>query len=63
MLDAVKAVTPFTWQKPLRNIIPRQGRELLFLMANYEWIHATSEIVDIKRSDTIETTRSRSTWT
>jgi hypothetical protein len=33
----------------------RQGRELLFLLANYEWICATSEIVDISRSDAIET--------
>ena len=28
-----------------------QGRELLFLMANHEWVCATSEIVRIARSD------------
>lgn len=31
------------------------GRELLFLMANHEWVRATSEIVRITRSDAIET--------
>jgi hypothetical protein len=31
------------------------GRELLFLIANNEWIRTTSEIVDITRSDAIET--------
>jgi hypothetical protein len=58
LLDAVKAVTPaeFTWQEAHYEHDSRQGRELLFLMANYEWVRATSEIVDIKRSDTIETT-------
>jgi hypothetical protein len=58
LLDAVKAVTPaeFTWQEAHYEHDSRQGHELLFLMANYEWVRATSEIVDIKRSDTIETT-------
>jgi hypothetical protein len=32
-----------------------QGRELLFLIANHEWVRGTSEIVDIDRSDAIET--------
>jgi hypothetical protein len=32
-----------------------QGRELLFLIANHEWVRGTSEIVDIERSDAIET--------
>ena len=31
------------------------GRELLFLIANNEWSRATSEIIDIARSDTVET--------
>ena len=55
---AVKAVTPaeFTWQEAHYDHDSRLGRELLFLMANYEWVRATSEIVDITRSDTIETT-------
>src|SRR6266568_3078369 len=34
----------------------RQGRELLFLMANHEWVRTTSEMVDISRSDAVETT-------
>jgi hypothetical protein len=33
----------------------RQGCELLFLIANYEWVRGTSEIVNIGRSDAIET--------
>ena len=32
-----------------------QGRKLLFLIANHEWVRSTSEIVSIARSDTIET--------
>jgi hypothetical protein len=58
LLAEVKAVTPaeFTWQEAHYEHDSRRGRELLFLMANYEWVRATSEIVDIARSDTIETT-------
>jgi hypothetical protein len=54
----VEAVTSaeFAWQEAHYNHDSRQGRELLFLMANHEWVRATSEIVDITRSDTIETT-------
>ena len=32
-----------------------EGRELLFLIANHEWVRATSEIVDISRSDVVQT--------
>jgi hypothetical protein len=32
------------------------GRELLFLIANNDWARATSEIIDIARSDTVDTT-------
>jgi hypothetical protein len=58
LLAAVEAVTPaeFGWQEAHYEHDSRQGRELLFLMANYEWVRATSEMVDIRRSDTIETT-------
>jgi hypothetical protein len=58
LLAAVEAVSPaeFAWQEAHYEHDSRQGRELLFLMANYEWVRATSEMVDIKRSDTIETT-------
>ena len=58
LLAEIQAVTPaeFTWQEAHHEHDSRQGRELLFLMANYEWVRATSEIVDIKRSYTIETT-------
>ena len=32
-----------------------QGRELLFLIANHEWVRSTSEVVSVARSDTIDT--------
>ena len=53
----VKSVSPdeFYWQEAHYDQDSRQGRELLFLMANHEWVRATSEIVDITRSDAIET--------
>ena len=56
--DKVKSVSldEFYWQESHYDHDSRQGRELLFLMANHEWVRATSEIIDIKRSDAIETT-------
>jgi hypothetical protein len=56
--DMVEAVSSdeFSWQEAHYEHDSRQGRELLFLMANHEWVRATSEIVDITRSDAIETT-------
>jgi hypothetical protein len=32
------------------------GRELLYLIANDDWVRATCETIDIKRSDSVETT-------
>ena len=46
----------FRWQESHYDSDSRRGRELLFLMANNEWVRATSEIIDISRSDSIETT-------
>lgn len=46
----------FNWQDAHYDHDSRQGRELLFLMANREWIRATSEIVDVTRADEIQTT-------
>jgi hypothetical protein len=46
----------FSWQEAHYEPDSKQGRELLFLMANHEWVRATSEVVDITRSDAIETT-------
>ena len=56
--EKVRSVSPdeFYWQESHYDHDSRQGRELLFLMANYEWVRATSEIIDITRSDAIETT-------
>jgi hypothetical protein len=45
----------FYWQEAHYDNDSRQGRELLFLIANHEWIAATSEIINISRSDAVET--------
>jgi hypothetical protein len=51
-------ITPeeFRWQDANYDRDSALGRELLFLIANNEWARATSEIIDIARSDTVETT-------
>ena len=56
--DIVNRVTPedFRWQESHYERDSRQGRELLFLIANHEWVRATSEIVDITRSNAVDTT-------
>ena len=56
--DMVLRVTPeeFRWQEDHYDGHSEQGRELLFLIANHEWVRATSEIVDVVQSDVIETT-------
>jgi hypothetical protein len=46
----------FYWQEAHYDHDSRQGRELLFLIANQEWCRATSEIVNLSRSDAVETT-------
>ena len=55
MVEAVSA-DEFSWQEAHYDRDSWQGRELLFLMANHEWVRATSEIVGITRSDAVETT-------
>ena len=54
----VTAVTAeeFHWQESHYDRDSRHGRELLFLIANHEWVRATSEIINISRSDAIDTT-------
>jgi hypothetical protein len=51
-------ITPeeFRWQESHYDHDSRCGRELLFLIANNEWIRATSEIIDVSRSDAVDTT-------
>jgi hypothetical protein len=53
----VEQVTPeeFRWQESHYDHDSRHGRELLFLIANNEWVRATSEIVDVTRSDAVDT--------
>jgi hypothetical protein len=54
----VKLITPeeFRWQESHYDHDSRHGRELLFLIANHEWVCATSEIVDVTRSEAVDTT-------
>ena len=54
----VTAVTSeeFRWQESHYDRDSRYGRELLFLIANHDWVRATSEIINISRSDAIDTT-------
>jgi len=53
----VGQVTPeeFRWQEANYDRNSLLGRELLYLVANNEWIRATAEMVDIVRADAIET--------
>jgi hypothetical protein len=53
-----KRVTPeeFRWQESHYDLDSRRGRELLFLIAHHEWVRATSEIVNVRRSDAVDTT-------
>src|ERR1700730_13502130 len=46
----------FSWQESHYDRNSRRGREVLFLIANQECVRATSEIIDITRSDAVDTT-------
>ena len=46
----------FHWQESHYDRDSRRGRELLFLIANHEWVRATSEIIDLSRADAFDTT-------
>ncbi len=54
----VGQITPqeFSWQDANYDRDLAHGRELLFLMADNEWVRATSETIDISRSDAVDTT-------
>ena len=54
----VGRVTPeeFRWQESNYDRDSRFGRELLFLIANNEWTRATSETLDLARSNAVNTT-------
>jgi hypothetical protein len=49
-------IEEFRWQDGHYNQDSRYGRELLFLIANSNWIRATTETIDIDRSDAVDTT-------
>ncbi len=54
----VDQVTPeeFSWQDANYDADSGLGRELLFLIAENEWVRATSEMITIPRLDAVETT-------
>ncbi len=54
----VGQITPeeFRWQEANYDRDSLAGRELLFLIANNEWARATSETIDLTRSDAVDTT-------
>jgi hypothetical protein len=54
----VGQITPeeFRWQEANYDRDSLAGRELLFLIANNEWARATSELIDLARSDAVDTT-------
>ena len=51
-------ITPeeFRWQDANYDRDSALGRELLYLIAENQWVRATSETIDIARSDMVETT-------
>jgi len=54
----VGQITPeeFGWQDANYDRDSALGRELLFLIADNQWVRATSETIDITRSDAVDTT-------
>lgn len=55
LLNIVTYVTAeeFYWQDAHYSTDSRLGRELLYLIANDEWIRSTTETLDVSRSDTV----------
>jgi hypothetical protein len=58
LLKIIPRVTleEFYWQDSHYSTDSRLGRELLYLIANDEWIRTTTEILDLSRSDAVGTT-------
>jgi hypothetical protein len=58
LLTIIPRVTleEFYWQDSHYSTDSRLGRELLYLIANDEWIRTTTEVLDVSRSDAVETT-------
>jgi hypothetical protein len=54
----VGQITPeeFGWQDANYDLDSALGRELLFLIADNQWVRTTSEAIDITRSDAFDTT-------
>jgi len=54
----VGQITPeeFSWQDANYDRDSALGRELLFLIADNQWVRATSEAIDLTRSDAVDTT-------
>lgn len=58
LIHALGTVTieDFRRQETRYDLDSRLGRELLYLIANDEWIHTTTEVVDLQKSTTIDAT-------
>lgn len=55
-LAAQVTAEEFGWQEANYSRDSELGRELVYLIANNEWVRATSEFIDVTRSDMVETT-------
>jgi len=58
LFDIIPRVTleEFYWQDSHYSTDSRLGREMLYLIANDEWIRTTTEVLDVSRSDAVDTT-------
>ncbi len=58
LISLVRQVTlnELHWQEANFEHDAALGRELLFLIANNDWIRASTELLDIERSDSVQTT-------
>ena len=58
LIGLINQVSPeeFRWQETNYDRDSALGRELLFRIAHNEWIRATAEVIDVMRTDAIDTT-------
>ena len=58
LIGLINQVSPeeFRWQETNYDRDSSLGRELLFRLAHNEWIRATAEVIDVMRTDAVDTT-------
>ncbi len=58
LIGLINQVSPeeFRWQETNYDRDSALGRELLFRIAHNEWIRATAEVIDVMRTDAVDTT-------